>query len=66
MWLCWLCHRWVTEHPAEARRVGWIVSVAGDPGVVPLLWRRRVWMVADDVGGLCEVFVPVSVVEGSP
>lgn len=25
------CHRWVTEHPAEARESGWIVSSWDDP-----------------------------------
>jgi hypothetical protein len=49
--LCRPHHQWVTEHPAEARRSGWIVSVNRDPAEVPFLWHRRDWMMLDDEGG---------------
>lgn len=45
------CHGWVTEHPGEARRMGFIVSAYRDPVGVPVLWRRRVWHYLDDDGG---------------
>lgn len=50
VWLCPDHHRYVTEHPSEARRYGWIVSVSRDPLEVPFLWRRREWVYLDDEG----------------
>lgn len=57
--LCSEHHRWVTEHPKEARAAGWIVSVARDPASVPVLWRREVWVFLDDQGGMTPCFEPV-------
>jgi 5-methylcytosine-specific restriction endonuclease McrA len=54
--LCTECHKHVTEHPAEARRYGWIVSVYRDPELVPVLWRRREWCTLGDDGALFPAF----------
>lgn len=48
---CSPCHRWVTEHPLEARKAGWIVSVYADPLVTPMFWKRQMWVFLDDAGG---------------
>lgn len=52
--LCRSCHRHVTEHPAEARKYGWIVSVSRDPADVPFLWhayrQEADWVYLDDEG----------------
>jgi hypothetical protein len=45
------CHGWITEHPAEARKAGWIVSVARDPADVPVLVYPQRWVQFDDEGG---------------
>lgn len=50
LYLCASCHRHVTEHPAEARRYGWIVSMSREPDEIPVLWFRREWVVLDDAG----------------
>lgn len=50
--LCGEDHRYVTEHPAEARRYGFIVSAYAEPSVMPVLYRRREWFILDDEGGL--------------
>lgn len=54
--LCTDCHRHVTEHPAEARKYGWIVSAYAEPDQVPVLWRRREWFDLDDHGNLLPPF----------
>lgn len=44
------CHRYITEHPEEARANGWIVSVASDdPATVPVRIRGALWLL-DDYG----------------
>lgn len=46
------CHEWITHHPEEARRKGWIVSALGgtDPTAAPVLhWGRR-WVTLTDEG----------------
>lgn len=54
------CHRHVTEHPGEARRYGFIVSAYADPAVIPVLYRRREWMVLGDDGSLMPLPEPES------
>lgn len=51
IYLCRPHHQWVTEHPAEARKLGLIVSVYRDPADVPILYHRKDWMLLDDDGG---------------
>lgn len=55
--LCPRDHAFVTEHPANARKYGWIVSVNRDPGLVPVLYRRTDWRLLDDSGGMIDAFV---------
>lgn len=57
------CHRWVTEHPKEARAGGWSVRSRQDPRKVPVL-RRGQWVLLDDDGGFELVGGGVSAVEG--
>lgn len=47
--LCPPCHQWVTVHPAESRRQGWIVAVAADPTEVPMRTPAG-WAWLDDDG----------------
>lgn len=48
--LCSLCHRWITEHPEEARANGWIVSTSEpDPAAVPVVIEGWRWTL-DDAG----------------
>lgn len=54
--LCRNCHTWVTEHPAESRRAGWMVSVSRDPAVVPFLRVGNEWVLLDDDGGVSPLF----------
>lgn len=54
--LCRDCHAWVTEHPAESRKAGWIVSVSRDPADVPVLVYRNEWMRLDDDGGATALY----------
>ncbi len=55
--LCTSCHRWITEHPADAYVHGWSVrrNQLAAPSEVPVRWRGR-WVLLDDSGGLrsCE------------
>lgn len=44
------CHQHVTEHPREARQYGFIVAVHADPAVIPVLYKRREWIILDDAG----------------
>lgn len=46
------CHRWITEHPTEAKANGWIVPPDGpDPGDVPVrLPGGALWLLRDDGG----------------
>lgn len=46
------CHAQVHAHPVESRRYGFIVSAYADPAVVPVLYRRREWIVLGDDGSL--------------
>lgn len=50
------CHQHITEHPSEARRYGWIVSVSRDPAAIPVLVNRREWVTLDDEGGKVPAF----------
>lgn len=44
------CHRYITEHPAEAVTQGWIVPVSSDdPATVPARIRGALWLL-DDYG----------------
>lgn len=56
LYLCRRDHAWVTEHPAMARKYGWIVSVSRDPSQIPVLWRRTQWKLLDDTGGMTDAF----------
>lgn len=51
-----LCHAWITEHPSEARRAGWIVSVSRDPAEVPVLTWAYEWVFLDDDGNTRPAF----------
>lgn len=53
------CHQTVTEHPYEARRYGFIVSAYADPAVIPVLYRRREWMILDDSGSRMPLPEPI-------
>lgn len=53
------CHQHVTEHPLEARRYGFIVSVYSEPDVIPVLYRRREWMLLDDAGSIMPLPAPI-------
>ncbi len=45
------CHQWITEHPAEARDAGVIVSAyAPDPAAVPLLTPDGTYVLLTDDG----------------
>lgn len=54
--LCRLCHSWSHEHPALARRYGYIVSVTMEPVTVPVLWRSREWVLLTEDGGRVPAF----------
>lgn len=54
--LCPACHRWCHEHPALARKYGWIVPVHLDPVTVPMLWRSKEWVLLTADGGLVPAF----------
>lgn len=43
------CHQWITEHPDEAKRHGWIVHPVDDVETVPVLIRGGYWFL-DDYG----------------
>lgn len=52
---CRECHAWCHAHPVEAKAKGWMVhSHHPDPAGVPVLIRRKWWML-DDEGGMEEV-----------
>jgi hypothetical protein len=57
LFLCQRDHQFVTEHPANARKYGWIVSVNAEPDMIPVLYRRQTWHLLDDVGSLHDAFV---------
>lgn len=45
------CHQWITEHPEEATRQGWIVSsYHPDPAAAPMLHGGIDWVLLDDDG----------------
>lgn len=44
IWLCATCHKWVHEHPFEARGHGWIVSRHKLPNAEPLQNMRFGWV----------------------
>lgn len=47
------CHKWITEHPEEARANGWIVSAyVADPSLVPVLIQGQRYLLDDDGGRL--------------
>lgn len=49
------CHQWITEHPAEAREHGWIVSASNpDPSRMPVMIAGGWWLL-DDLGGKIRV-----------
>lgn len=54
--LCPECHGWCHQHPALARKYGWIVSVSRDPVAVPMLWRSRRWVFLTEDGGMVDAF----------
>ena len=55
--LCNSCHRWATDHKPEAMEVGVVVSnFCPEPASVPV-WRRDVWVLLDDEGGIAPVEV---------
>jgi hypothetical protein len=51
--LCSGCHRWATEHPRDAERIGLIVRVesTADPKTTPVLTYAG-WRLFDDHGGI--------------
>ena len=51
-------HKWVTEHPEQARASGLIVSMNADPMLTPVLWHGVVWKLLDDSGGMTSVDAP--------
>ncbi|GAB3429903.1 HNH endonuclease [Actinophytocola sediminis] len=55
MHLCRPCHRWITEHPAEARARGWHVWSHENPADVPVWRRQDAWVRLTPAGGLAEV-----------
>lgn len=49
--LCDLCHRWVHEHPAEARKGGWILVPGTDPEYIPImLWSGQLAWLNEEAG----------------
>jgi hypothetical protein len=46
--LCFLCHRRVHSHVAEAEIAGWLVSQYADPGEQPVALGGRWWLLSDD------------------
>lgn len=51
---CRPCHKWITEHPKQARIRGWHVWSHEDPASVPVL-RRDSWVLLTADGGLVAV-----------
>lgn len=52
---CRECHAWCHAHPVEAKAKGWMVhSHHPCPAEVPVLIRRKWWLL-DDQGGMEEV-----------
>lgn len=44
VYLCGACHKWVHEHPFEAREMGWIVSRAFLPFEQPVFNQSFGWL----------------------
>lgn len=55
----------MTEHPLEARRYGFIVSMSSEPDVIPVLYRRREWMLLDDAGSVMPLPSPIDDAHGT-
>lgn len=58
-----LCHGWITEHPAEAKRLGWILPKNNpdiDPPSEPISTIHG-WVLLDDNGGRTSVPSPLEV-----
>lgn len=54
------CHGWITEHPADAYKNGWMVRSSADPALAPVYaWRPHAtgpqWLLLDDYGGAVEI-----------
>lgn len=49
--LCSSCHRYVTEHPADAGGFGWVLRSWQSPLEVPVQLAAHGWSVLDDAGG---------------
>lgn len=48
-----LCHGWITEHPKEAARLGWLLPKLNaelDPTQEPILTHEWGWVLLDDAG----------------
>lgn len=45
------CHGWITEHPGEAKRMGWSMWRSNDPPFVPVFYRGS-WARLDNTGNV--------------
>lgn len=52
--LCVDCHKYITEHPADAYDNGWSVKQHHDPFDIPVLYRGA-WVYLDDLGNMKRV-----------
>lgn len=43
------CHGWITEHPGEAKRMGWSTWRSDNPADVPVMYRGQ-WVRLDSQG----------------
>jgi 5-methylcytosine-specific restriction endonuclease McrA len=53
--LCRTCHKWVHEHPFEARGSGWIVSRYANPKAEPIEHALHGRVFLDNDGGITAV-----------
>lgn len=56
LWLCSPCHRWVTEHPAEAIDHGWACPSWVEPASCRVLLGRHGWVLLDELGNYVPLF----------
>lgn len=52
--LCTPCHRYVTEHPADAQEHGWSVPRPDDPATVAVLIHQSRWVYLTPSGEYCD------------
>lgn len=48
---CRTCHRWTHDHPAAARRQGWMLRNGDNPLRKRVNYRSAGWLLLDDDGG---------------